>query len=207
MSSDPKKNDEKQEVGEGASYAAAAGALGMTKEQAARTRKAAERLEADELDELALQRELEELREEANKSKDKMMRAMAELDNMQRIAQRDISNAHRYALERFSKELLPVLDSLERGMEAVVGEEVSLAGVREGVELTYKMFLDVLEKFGVTQVNPEGEMFDPEHHEAMSTQVSAEAAANQILFVVQKGYLLHQRLIRPARVIIAKNEA
>lgn len=138
------------------------------------------------------------------------LRAKADLDNVQRRARLDVENAHKYGVERFARELLLVLDTFEMGIQAVNADSASKS-IQEGVELTYKLLLDTLDKFGVKQLNPEGEIFNPSFHEALSMQEiqlmeAAEPSVrdNQILNVAQKGYLLHERLLRPARVIIAK---
>ncbi len=182
------------------SYAAAAGALGLKKEDVKNAKVAAEEKEDDP----QLQKDLEELRVESDKSKEQMLRAMAELENMRRIAQRDISNAHKYSIEKMAKELLPAMDSLEQGIEAAKTADEAVVPMKEGMELTYKMLIEALQKFKIKQLDPIGEAFDPEYHEAMSMQESAEHKPNEIMLVVQKGYLLHDRVIRPARVIVAK---
>ncbi len=132
------------------------------------------------------------------------LRAAAELENVRRRAQRDLENAHKFALERFANELLPVRDSLEMGLEAARGEAAEVASLREGMELTLKNLIGAMEKFGISQIDPAGEPFDPEYHEAMLTQPSADVAPDSVLTVIQKGYLLNGRLLRPARVIVAK---
>ena len=133
---------------------------------------------------------------------EKSVRAMAEVDNMRRRAERDVANAHRYSLEKFSASLLPVVDSLEQALQLSHSE--ADASMREGLELTMKLLVDVLDKFDVKQLNPIGEVFDPQQHEAMSMMESPDAAPNTILVVFQKGYKLNDRVIRPARVIVAK---
>lgn len=133
---------------------------------------------------------------------DKLVRSTAELDNIRRRAERDVANAHRYSLEKFSNALLPVVDSLEQALQ--LGEQSADTKITEGLDLTMKLLVSVLEKFDVIQLNPHGETFDPQSHEAMSMQVVPDAAPNSILAVVQKGYRLNDRVIRPARVIVAK---
>jgi molecular chaperone GrpE len=135
--------------------------------------------------------------------REKAMRAMAEVDNIRRRAERDVSNAHRYALEKFSVALLPVVDSLEQALQ--LADKSDDTSMREGLELTMQLFVGVLEKFGVKQLNPIGEVFDPQQHEAMSMQPSADVAANTVLMVFQKGYVLSERVIRPARVVVSKD--
>lgn len=152
----------------------------------------------------ALKAELEEARRIAESNWDAVLRARAELDNLRKRSERDLENAHKYGLERFVSELLPVKDSLELGLAAGAEDDPKLEKLREGMELTLKMFDAALEKFGVTEVSPEGETFNPEFHQAMTMQESKEQDSNTVLSVVQKGYLLNDRLIRPALVIVAK---
>ncbi len=132
-----------------------------------------------------------------------LLRARAELDNVRKRAERDVANAHKYALERLIAELLPVKDSLELGL-AASDQPINVEGLREGIELTLKMFNSVLEKHGVSVIEAQGERFNPELHQAMTLQESREAEAGTVLRVVQKGYLLNDRLIRPAMVVVAK---
>lgn len=138
----------------------------------------------------------------AHENWEKAVRAMAELDNVRRRSDREVTNAHRYGLEKFILSLLPVMDSLEQALQ--LAEKHHDKGMHEGLELTMKLFLDVLRKHEVHQMDPMGEVFDPALHEAMTLQASPEAKANTILTVFQKGYLLNDRVIRPARVIVAK---
>ncbi len=147
---------------------------------------------------------LEDARSKADEHWNELLRARAEIENQRRRFERELENAHKFALEKFSGELLAVADSLELAVNAANQEGASVEGLRDGSELTLKMLLQVLEKHGVRQVDPAGEKFDPQHHEAMSMQPSAEAEPNSVLFVVQKGYQLNERLIRPARVVVAK---
>jgi molecular chaperone GrpE len=133
--------------------------------------------------------------------------AQAEMENLRKRTQRDVENAHKFGLERFAGELLPVKDSLEMGLAAAEGATGDAEKVREGVELTLKMLAGALEKFGITEVDPVGDRFDPLLHEAMTMQESAEAEPNTVLAVIQKGYTLNERLLRPARVMVAKAPA
>lgn len=135
-------------------------------------------------------------------SRDAHLRALAELDNVRRRAVRDIENAHRYGLEKFAAELLAVRDSLELGLEA--GRSADVESLLAGKEATLKLLTSAFEKFNIREINPVGEPFDPRLHEAMSMQESQTAEPNSVLQVVQKGYQLHDRLLRPARVIVAK---
>ena len=151
-----------------------------------------------------LERELEQARQTAAEHWDDLLRARAELDNLRKRAARDVENAHKHGLERFMNELLSVRDSMELGLSASDGDEVDPAKVREGLELTLKLFDVATEKFGLVEVNPQGEPFDPEFHQAMSMQESEEAESGTVIEVVQKGYLLKDRLLRAAMVIVAK---
>lgn len=150
----------------------------------------------------ALQRDLEAMEAKANEHWDQVLRSQAELDNLRRRAERDLESAHKYALERFAGELLPVKDSLEMGLEAAAGADADK--IREGTELTLRMLTQVLEKFGIQEVNPVGERFDPERHQAMSAQPSEDCPPNTVVSVMQKGYLLNDRLLRPAMVVVSK---
>ena len=149
-----------------------------------------------------LKAELADARQKAAQNWDGYVRTVAELDNLRKRSQRDVENAHKYALERFVQELLPVKDSLEAGITAAAGFGQSL---HEGLEMTLKMLTTLLERFGVSEINPaKGAAFDPDLHEAMTMQPSAEAPPDSILLTIQKGYQLNERLLRPARVIVAK---
>lgn len=152
----------------------------------------------------AVQEQLEEAISVADDYKNQLLRNHAELDNIRKRAEKDVQNAHRYSLERLVTELLPVIDSLERGMSIEVGDNELAQQTRAGVEMTYKLFMDALEKLAIKPVNPLGEAFDPSHHQAISMQENPEVTANTVLQVLQKGYLLHDRLIRPALVVVAK---
>lgn len=148
-----------------------------------------------------LEKELSDSETKAQENWDKLLRAMAELENVKRRAERDVSSAHKYALDRFVDELIPVMDSLD---QALLNCSEDLAAMREGISLTQKMFADVLKKFRVTILNPVGEPFDANRHEAMMMQESVSEKPNTVLTVIQKGYALNDRLIRPARVIVTK---
>ncbi|NOY62167.1 MAG: nucleotide exchange factor GrpE [Gammaproteobacteria bacterium] len=147
---------------------------------------------------------LQEQQRKTAESMDQAIRARAEVENMRRRTERDVANAHKYALEKFALELLPIIDSLELGLAAVPSDEEATTSVREGMELTLKMFQTALEKFSVSVINPQGESFNPEHHQAMSMQVSTDVEPNTVLAVAQKGYLLNERLLRPAMVVVSQ---
>lgn len=150
----------------------------------------------------ALEEKLTLAEQQAHENWEKSVRAMAELDNIRRRAERDVANAHRYSLEKFGAALLPVVDSLEKALQLADKD----ASMREGLQLTMKVLIDTLEKFDIHQLDPIGETFDPQQHEAMSMQESAEMAPNSVLMVFQKGYKLNDRVIRPARVIVSKEK-
>ena len=151
-----------------------------------------------------LEAELKEARDEAAAHLDELLRARAEMDNLRKRAERDVENAHKFGLERFMGELLPIKDSIELGLNAADDTEVDAEKLREGLELTLKLFDTATGKFGLREVNPVGEKFDPEYHQAMSTQEVAGKAPDTVVTVVQKGYLLNDRLLRPAMVIVAR---
>jgi len=157
--------------------------------------------EADLADKLA------ECEKKAQENWDIALRTRAELENIQKRSKRDVEQAHKYALEQFSKSLLPVMDSLERGLEVIDQGDQQVDSIREGMELTVKLMLDTLGKFSIEQLNPKEQPFDPAHHEAMTMQPSDEVAANTVLHVVQKGYTLHGRLLRPAQVIVSSGKS
>ena len=150
-----------------------------------------------------LLQENERLKMEVRESVDKALRATAELENIRKRTSRDIENAHKYALERFVNELLPVIDSMELGINASQSAE-DIESLREGMDLTLKKLFDCLEKFGVKAIDPAGEKFNPEWHEAVSMQELEGSDSGQVVTVMQKGYELNGRLVRPAMVVVAK---
>jgi molecular chaperone GrpE len=148
---------------------------------------------------------LEDARSKVDEHWNQCLRLQAELDNLHKRGQRDLENAHKYGLEKFASALLPVRDSLEMGIAAAAqGQSIDPAKLIEGSELTLKMLVGVLEKFGITELNPQGERFNPQFHEAMSIQPRSDMEPNTVVAVVQKGYLLNDRLVRPAMVIVSK---
>lgn len=153
-------------------------------------------------DYIELEEKLTLAEQKAHENWEKAVRAMAELDNVRRRAERDIANAHRYGIEKLVDSFLPVVDSLEQALQLT--EKNSDESMREGLSLTLKLFLDALKKLGVEQVDPYGAVFDPQEHEAMSMQEIPNTPANTVVAVFQKGYKLNDRVIRPARVIVAK---
>ncbi|MDG2175341.1 MAG: nucleotide exchange factor GrpE [Gammaproteobacteria bacterium] len=154
--------------------------------------------------------EVDEMIEEAVEAalaeqQDMVLRAQAEVQNMRRRCEQDVERAHKFALEKFSGELLTVIDNLERALQAVTDtKDEKVKALYEGVELTLKGFVETLDKFNIEQVDPEGEPFDPQQHEAMSIVENDDVEPNTVLTVVQKGYLLHGRVIRPAMVMVSK---
>jgi len=135
---------------------------------------------------------------------DQMMRLRAEIDNNRKRAERDIESAHKYALKNFVENLLPVIDSMEMGQTAASADNATLESIREGTALTTNMLIQVLEKNGLEQIDPVGEIFDPEKHQAISMIEVEGAKTNTIVNVMQKGFLLNDRLVRPAMVVVAK---
>lgn len=144
---------------------------------------------------------LSELQAKADENWDRYLRAAAEVENIRKRSVRDVEHARKYALEGFGKEMLAVRDSLEMGLESAMSADAE--ALREGSAATLKLLIGALQRFGVTEVDPEGEPFDPEMHEAISVQPAADAEPGSVLKVVQKGYVLNGRLLRPAMVVVA----
>jgi molecular chaperone GrpE len=152
---------------------------------------------------IELQNRLTEAEQKADQHWQHLLRNKAETENQQRRAERDVVNAHKYALEKFVPELLPVIDSMERSLE-ISSAEHSVNAVLEGINLTLKMFYNVLEKADVLQIDPKGKPFNPDFHQAVSVQENTGEKAGTVVSVLQKGYTLNNRLIRPALVVVAK---
>ncbi|MEM7466481.1 MAG: nucleotide exchange factor GrpE [Pseudomonadota bacterium] len=157
-------------------------------------------------EEAKLQVALDSALSAAEKHKDEALRAMAELENVRKRAEKDVEAAHKFGIEKFINELLPVKDSMDLGFDAA-NTATDVDSLKEGMSLTLKMFESALEKRGVQELNPAGESFDPEFHQAMMMEESVEVEAGKVLRVMQKGYLLNDRLIRPAMVVVAKKSA
>ena len=157
--------------------------------------KSEEEIAVDPLSELEVQ--LEEMR-------DQVLRHQAEVQNVKRRAEQDVEKARKYALERFCNELLPVVDSLEMAILSEPPDQEDSESILKGVKLTLKMFVDTLAKFNLEQMNPEGEPFDPKLHQAVSMVENNEVEPNTVLSVMQRGYILSGRLIRPAMVVVSK---
>lgn len=136
--------------------------------------------------------------------KDSVVYAKAEVQTIRNRAEKDVENAKKFALDKFASELLPVIDNLERAIEVADKDNEELKSMLEGVELTLKTMKSTVEKFGLTEVNPVGETFNPELHQAMSIQESADHAPNTVMLVMQKGYALNGRIVRPAMVMVSK---
>jgi molecular chaperone GrpE len=147
--------------------------------------------------------ELDQAQAKANENWDRYLRTAAELENVRKRAARDVENAHRFALERFSKQLLAVRDSLEMGLAAA--DSASVESLLQGSEATLKILGTTMQQFGIEEVDPAGEPFDPEFHEAISMQPSDDVEPGSVVTVVQKGYSLNGRLLRPAMVIVASD--
>ena len=147
---------------------------------------------------------LEDARARADQTHDQLLRTRAEMENMVRRQAKELENAHKYALEGFVKELLAVRDSLELGQAAAHDPAADIAKLREGTDLTLKLLTDVMAKFGVERIHPEGEPFNPAFHQAMSMQPRSDVPANTVVGVVQSGYLLNGRLVRPALVMVSQ---
>lgn len=151
-----------------------------------------------------LEEELAKAQSQLAEQHELMLRIKAEAENARRRASQDVEKAHKFALEKFAGDLLPVVDNLERALSFINREDEAFKGVIEGVELTTKSFLDTVAKYGVNQIDPAGQPFNPELHQAMSIQPSADVPANTVTFVMQKGYELNGRLLRPAMVGVSK---
>ena len=147
--------------------------------------------------------ETEQLQQQVADANDNVLRIQAEMQNMRRRAERDVENAHKFALDKFSADLLPVVDNLERALSAINTEDESQKAIAEGIELTLKSFLDVLVRFKIEAVDPAGEPFDANLHQAVSMVPNPDMEPNTVMDVFQKGYTLNGRLIRPAMVVVS----
>jgi len=164
-------------------------------------------LNAEETGASDLAARVQTLEEQLAVAQDQSLRAVADLQNVRRRADQDVEKAHKFALEKFANDLLPILDSLERGLELSDASDEALRPMREGMELTLKMFSDTLKRYHLEAVDPHGQPFNAEHHQAMAMEESAEVEPNSVLKVFQKGYLLNGRLLRPAMVVVSKAPA
>jgi len=153
-----------------------------------------------------LQKKLAQAEKKAAENWDKSLRIQAEMENLKRRTQKDLDSAHKYGLEKFAKELLNVIDSLELGIQAANSELPEVVKLKEGSELTIKQFETVFAKFNIEAIDPMGQPFNPEFHQAMSMLPTADAEPNTVINVFQKGYVLNGRLIRPAMVVVAQHD-
>ena len=151
--------------------------------------------------------ELDAALAQAASNKEAELRAHAEMQNIRRRAERDVENAHKFALDKMTAELLTVVDNLERALQAAGAADESSKMLREGVEMTLSSFITTLNKFNIEQIDPEGEPFNPQQHQAMSMIENADVEPNTVIAVLQKGYSLHGRLVRPAMVMVSKAAA
>ncbi len=165
-----------------------------------------QRMDGDSVDgeDNPLQSQLEQAEAKVASQADQLIRMQAEMENQRKRAQNDVTKAHKFALEKIALDLLPVRDSLEMGLQAATAEDADPAKIVEGSELTLKMLTQALEKYNIVEVNPIDEKFDPEFHQAMSMQPVEGKEPNTVAGVMQKGYTLNDRLIRPALVMVAK---
>ena len=152
----------------------------------------------------SLEKALAAVEAKVAEQQDSVLRARAEADNARRRADGEVEKARKFALERFAGELLPVIDNLERGLQMADTENEAIKPMVEGVEMTLKSFVSTIEKFGMTPIDPQGEAFNPELHQAMSMQESADHEPNTVMAVMQKGYELNGRLLRPAMVMVSR---
>lgn len=155
-------------------------------------------------EEVSVEAQLEQALAELSEAKDQSLRTQAEMQNVRRRAEQDVEKARKFALEKFSKDLLPVVDNLERAVEAADLENEAVKALCEGIELTQKSFIDVLARFKLEQLDPVGEPFDPQLHEAMAMVPAPDAEPNTVINVVQKGYTLNGRLVRAAMVVVSQ---
>lgn len=157
-----------------------------------------------ETPEVDLQAQLEEAQQSAKDNWDKVVRAQAEMENLKRRNAKDLENAHKFALDGFVKALLEVKDSLTMGIKTATDDNASVKSITEGLEMTDKVFISTLEKFGVELLDPAGEVFNPEFHEAVTMVPMPDKESNSVLEVVQHGFTLNGRLVRPAMVVVVQ---
>ena len=160
-----------------------------------------EKLESPEKNADSLEAQLEAAQAKAAENWDQFIRAKAEMDNLRRRSAKDLENAHKFGIEKFVNELLPVMDSMSLGLAA---EDASAESLRDGMELTMNMLVKMMQNLGIEEIDPMNEKFDAEKHQAMSMQPNADVEPNTVIAVMQKGYLLNDRLIRPAMVMVSK---
>jgi len=151
-----------------------------------------------------LEKEKEQYKKKSEEYWEKLLRNTADMENLRKRMEREVDNARKYSTEKIIKELLPVLDSLEQGLQIAEDGAEAAKAIHEGMAMTLKLLTDVLTKFGIEVLDPQGAPYDPQHHEAMSMVESPEHDSGIIIQVIQKGYVLHGRVVRPARVIVCK---
>ncbi len=188
----------------------------MTQQQTAEQQAAEEALQAQadtaenqteaETDE-NLAEQLAEAQAKVKEYWDQIVRLNAEIDNNRKRAQRDVENAHKFAVKNFVESLLPIADSMELGLNAANVENVNIDSIKQGIEMTHDLFVKTMEKNGIQVIDPKGEKFDPDLHQAMSMVENDEVEPNTVIDVMQKGYTLNDRLIRPAMVVVSKAKA
>ena len=180
----------------------------MTKKKEQKTQKSASNKAKEELEDNSkiedLESQLQEAQQSAKDNWDKLLRSQAEMENLKRRTTKDLENAHKFALDGFVKALLEVSDSLTMGIKSAQDEKATIETSTEGLELTMKVFNSTLEKFGVESINPVDEKFDPELHEAVTMVPMPDKKSNTVLEVIQTGFTLNGRLVRPALVIVVQ---
>ena len=180
----------------------------MTKKKEQKTQKSASNKAKEELEDNSkiedLESQLQEAQQSAKDNWDKLLRSQAEMENLKRRTTKDLENAHKFALDGFVKALLEVSDSLTMGIKSAKDEKATIETTTEGLELTMKVFNSTLEKFGVESINPIDEKFDPELHEAVTMVPMPDNKSNTVLEVIQTGFTLNGRLVRPALVIVVQ---
>ena len=180
----------------------------MTEENLDQQETKAEEMSTEEVTDATLGEALKKLvdaEEVASRANDDLLRVQAEMQNLRRRSEQDIEKAHKYSQEKFSTELLSVMDNLERALAAAANhEDDTVKAIYEGVDLTLKSFTDCFNRFHIEAVDPMGEPFDPQIHQAMTIIENAEVEPNTVIEVMQKGYTLHGRVIRPAMVVVSK---
>lgn len=152
-----------------------------------------------------VEKQLSEAQAEIAALKEQVLRSAADVQNARRRAEKDVEKAHKFALDKFVNEMLPIVDSLERALETSSADDEATKALRDGVEMTLGMYIAGLAKFNVDRIDPQGEAFDPVSHQAMSMVDAPDAQPNTVIAVMQKGYSLNGRLIRPAMVIVSKS--
>ena len=158
----------------------------------------------EEQESISPEAQIEALQDELSKTKDDALRTLAEAQNIRRRSEKDVENARKFALEKFAGELLAVTDNLERALDLADKENEAVKPLAEGIELTQKSLVDTLAKFNVVQLDPVGEPFDPQFHQAMSMVENPDVEPNTVTLVMQKGYTINERLLRPAMVMVSK---